>query len=177
MTKEAIRHRLSMAVFYEPGPLWAAVIELQSCGFGIDRQCCAGLAESLMNFGSPRLESCELSEQLSMLVHGVEPYSSNCELGNILATSGRVLALLAGVCPARETAALTRTDEGETGLPLNGSCKNLLHHIYAGAVLLIVSAETPNQQVASSHVLLRNSRNEIQTFEYTIPVTFHPIWD
>ncbi|PPD29236.1 MAG: hypothetical protein CTY20_07240 [Hyphomicrobium sp.] len=177
MIKEAIRHRLSMAVFYEPGPLWAAVIELQSCGFGIDRQCCAGLAESLMNFGSPRLEPCELSEQLTRLVHCVEPYSSNGELGPILATSGRVLALFAGVCPARGTAALTRTDVRETGLPLNGSCKNLLHHIYAGAVLLIVSAETPDQQVASSHVLLRNSRNDIQTFEYTIPVAFHTGWD
>jgi hypothetical protein len=167
MTEEATRHRLSMAAFYEADQLWDAVIELISGGLGIDQQCCAGRADALTEIAPPRRMSWELSARLWALVRCVEPYVTTDHAKGIFATSGRVLKTLTHACPARRDLGLAGGAHHRMGSSYNGSCKQLRHHIDAGAVLLVISAETPGQQIASSHVLLRKSRHGVQTFEFT----------
>jgi hypothetical protein len=167
MTEEAIRHRLAMAAFYEPDQLWDAVVELLASGLGIDQQCCAGRADTLTEITPPRRLSWELSARLWGLVRCVEPYVASDNPKDIFATSGQVLKTLTHACPARSSLDLATSTPFGTAGSRNGSCKQLRQHIDAGAVLLVISAETPGQQVASSHVLLRNSRHGVQTFEFT----------
>jgi len=167
MTHEAIRHRLSMAVFYEPDQLWDAVVELLSSGLGIDQQCCAGRADTLTEITPPRRLSWELSARLWGLVRCVEPYVTSDTPEGVFATSGRVLKTLAHACPARRGLDFTGQASREKAGSHDTACNLLRQHIDAGAVLLIISAENPGQQVASSHVLLRTSRHGVQTFEFT----------
>jgi hypothetical protein len=169
MTKEAVRHRLSMAAFYGSEPLWEAVVELMSSGLGIDQQCCAGHAEALRRVDQPSRLSWELSARLWGMVRCVEPYVSPGNTRGILATSGDVLKTLAFACPACRSGGSSAVVHRETGLSSTGSCSVLRQHMDAGAVVLIVSANDPSQQVASSHVLLRNSPYGVQTFEFTEP--------
>lgn len=165
MSTETVRHRLSMAVFYDADELWDAVLELLRIGLGIDQQCCAGCADALIAIGAPRRMPWELSARLWALVRCVEPYVIANGPKGISATSGAVLKTLAQACPGRGGPIVSIQRE-KPGKRL-GSCTPLREHIHAGAVLLVVSAANPDQQVASSHALLRTSRHGVQTFEFT----------
>ena len=165
MRTETVRHRLSMAVFYDADELWDAVVELLRNGLGIDQQCCAGCADALIGIAPPRRMSWALSARLWALVRCVEP----CVILNgpkeICATSGAVLKTLAQACPAR-SGPIVAIPREKTGKRI-ASCTPLRQHIDAGAILLVVSAETPDQQVASSHALLGSSRYGVHTFEFS----------
>jgi hypothetical protein len=167
MTAESIRHRLSMAVFYEADRLWSTIVELMVSGVGIDQQGCAGRHEVLTSISPPQHLSWDLSARLLVLVRCVEPYDAAPALEAIYATSGGVLHSLPYICPTRggPDQAISVWSDGSGAR--NGACRSLRRHLDAGAILLFVAAVTPAQQAASSQTLLRNSRHGVQTFEFT----------
>ena len=169
MTEEANRHRLSMAVFYDPDALWTTSVELLSCGFAINQQCCAGRALVLSQLAPPSRFSQDLAAQLSPLVSFVEPFVVANGTKDIVATSGNVFKLVSFAFLGRGEFGSSDAVKGQSSLSREGSRATVRHHIDAGAVLLIVSAENARQLVDSSHVLLRISPHSIQTFEFTMP--------
>ena len=169
MTEEANRHRLSMAAFYDSDALWATSVELLSCGFAISQQCYAGRAPVLSQLAPPSRISQDLAAQLSALASLVEPFVvANGDI-DIFATSGRVFKMVSFAFLGRGEFGTADAAKDQNAQSRAGYRTSLRHHIDAGAVLLIVSAENSRQQVDSSHVLLRNSPHSIQTFEFTIP--------
>lgn len=167
MTAEPNRHRLSMAVFYDPDALWTTVIELLSCSVTINQQCCAGRALVLSLLAPPSSVSPDMAAQLWPLVHDVEPFASAAGAKDVMATSGSVLKTLTFACPARGgfKSSVVLTPQGPE--PRDDACVTLRQHIGAGAVLLVVGAETPGQQAKSSQVLLRRSPQSVHTFEFS----------
>ncbi len=167
MTAGPIRHRLSMAVFYETDQLWSTVVDLLGSGLGIDQQGCAGRGEVLAGIAPPQHLPWELSARLFALVRCIEPYGAAPASKVIYATSGGVLSTLTRVCPARGCTNLVNGALSDVSAARDGACLALRHHLDAGAILLVVAANTPSQQAVSSQALLRKSRHGVQTFEFT----------
>jgi len=156
MSNQTVIYRLAVGLFNESRVLASAIADLAAAGLSAGNLCLVGLTRVFE--GEPGIEAGNREAALlGSLVKDAETCTGREGSKLSVGTSSPVLQDLCKV-------------------PLSGSGRSWLGasqservwgHVAAGGLMLVVSSQTPEQQDASSRILLKHSKHAVTTHDFT----------
>lgn len=164
MRDEVTRYRLSILVFDDAARLWRALSDLLEQGLTPAQVCLVGLRETLEELHLPedhgRGNTDGVADQLAKVLQATEVRLRREGHADLAARCGAQTEALLG--RSASTTGPFRWLRNELGKTLTAQAEN-------GAVMLLVSASSAEQQSETARLLLRHGQHALKTHEFTWP--------
>jgi hypothetical protein len=158
-----LKHRLTIAIFENAERFWTALLALLESGQPIEGIAVAALAETLLRFSTRAQLSGPERKRVANILAPSEEVSLGANGALVRVTKG-ILAQGLGSVIAKNAKPARRIRWSSPSWRTE-----MAAHLQSGALVLCADSASAEQQRTNVRILLRYSRSEVQTHEFSAP--------